>query len=425
MKITLVRIFIILLLVTSVKSNAFASSNSLSSNHRVAAIVNDNIISELEVTERINLIIATTGMQNTPETNKMLTSQVMRSLIDESLQISEVEKLNIFISDDEITQAINTLEQQRGKDSGSLIAYMKANNVDVQTFKQQLKAQISWNKLIGRSIAPKISISETELENEINFRKRETQKIVQVLLSGLLLPVSSPSEVSKVEKLASHLVTEMKNGASYDALASQLSASGARTDKPTWVDANKLDPMIKDAIAKMDKTAISSPIKMPAGIQIVKLHNKRTIRIERDAEVLLKQLILTLENDAEMKDVDVLMDIAKAVAKKPGKCKDKNIAGINDFEGLNIDISNVRTQLSLMSKEVLPLIKDLQVGQVAEPFAAPDGIHLLQLCEKISLPMPKPDENEMKQALFNKKLELESLKYLRNLRRDAFIDIRL
>ena len=39
-------------------------------------------------------------------------------------------------------------------------------------------------------------------------------------------------------------------------------------------------------------------------------------------------------------------------------------------------------------------------------------------------PAELPDEGRVKQALVQQRLELEAAKYLRNLRRDAFIDVR-
>ena len=144
-----------------------------------------------------------------------------------------------------------------------------------------------------------------------------------------------------------------------------------------------------------------------------------------DAEALFKEIVMRLRYDADLKEVDVLMGIARQVAKHPGTCAQKNVAGIDAFEDMDFKVNYTRTKFSLMSPEILPLVQNLSVEQISEPFAAPDGIHLLMLCEKIVLPTGQIDLKKTKEQLLEEKYQLEAMRSLRNLRREAFVEVRL
>jgi peptidyl-prolyl cis-trans isomerase SurA len=77
-----------------------------------------------------------------------------------------------------------------------------------------------------------------------------------------------------------------------------------------------------------------------------------------------------------------------------------------------------------LSRELRIIVERLSVGEVSEPLAARDGVRLLMICEKVTLPMTLPEREKIRAQLYNDKLELEANKLLRNLRREAFIEIK-
>ncbi len=391
----------------------------------IAAVVNDDIISLLDIQERTQLIVATTGMGDSPEIQQKLKAQVVRSLIDERLQAQAAQRLNLTVSADEIQQAIAGIEKERGRPAGSLESYLRSKGVSPETFKEQIRAQISWSKLLGRKIAPHIVIADEEILKEQDRLKSSNVVQTQYQLATLLLPIMRPEDAEPTRQLAEKLSSEIRAGASFEAIASQLSAAGGKQSTPQWVSAARLELPLREALEKLGSKGVSQPVKGPSGYQILQLLDKREQKLEADTEVALRQLVLTLKNDAQSKEVNVLMDIAHSIAKHPGSCGETTVAGIESFEGLNIDVTETRTRYSAISPEVLPLIKPLNVGEISEPFAAPDGIHLVMLCEKIGLPTSAPEKERVRAQLFDEKLQLESMKYMRDLRREAFVDIRL
>jgi peptidyl-prolyl cis-trans isomerase SurA len=393
--------------------------------NRIVAIVNSDIISSKDMDDRIALVIATTGMNDAPEIRQKLKAQIIRGLIDEKLQTQAAARLNLTISDTDVQQAIAGIEKNRNKPAGSLKGFLINRGLSTASFEDQIRAQILWNKLISRKIAPSITITDDEISEEQHRMVRDEAKQPEYKIASFLLPVMRPEDAEPTQKLAEKLVGEIQSGANFEAIAGQMSAVGGKQLSPQWVKASRLDTYLKKALEDMGDKGISTPIKTPAGYQIIQLLEKKSFNKTSDAEVALKQLILTLRDDAENKEVDVLMNIARAIAKNPGTCEEKTLAGIESFEGLNADISQIRMKLSDMSPSMRPFVEPLAIGGISDPFAAPDGIHLLMLCERTVLPEAGGDKNKAKELLFDDKIQLATMKYLRDLRREAYVDIRL
>lgn len=414
---------LILLFLLSVFTLASAGAQEA---HKIAAIVNDDIVSLLEVEDRMKLVITTTGLSNTKEVRTRLLPQIVRSLVDERLQLQAARQGNIAVSKDEIAEAVGALEKQRGKEPGSLVTFLGSKGVPATTFLAQIEAQLAWNKLIGRRLAGSITITEEELGREVDrLRKEQESARQEVLLSSVLLPVDKPENEAATQQLAQKLVAELRGGADFAAVASQLSSLKSTRTLDSWVELDVLDKALADAIRAKEGAGVLEPVRTASGYHIIKITDKRERQATADAEALFKEIVMRLRNDAAMKEVDVLMDIARQVAKHPGQCSQKTVAGIETFDDLDFTISYTRTRFSLMSPEILPLVQGLPVGGISEPFAAPDGIHLLMLCEKIAMPSGKIDLKKVRAQVLQEKYELEAMRYLRNLRREAFVEVRL
>ncbi|MFO1243286.1 MAG: peptidyl-prolyl cis-trans isomerase [Rickettsiales bacterium] len=404
----------------------FSSARAEESSYRIAAVVNDEVVTMMDVKERLKLIIGTTGLSDTEETRKQLIPRVVRSLIEERLQMQEAASNNITVSEKEVDAAVATIERQRGKAPGSLATFLEENNVPIEAFREQLRVQIAWSKLMSKRIRPRVKVTDADVTREIQRRQFQKQTVDEIQLSSVLLPVDTPENEPSTKALAEKLRGELNKGASFEAVASQLGGQ-AQNANAIWVNTTDLDPAVAAQIKDMQPGTISPVIRTAAGYQIVRLMNRRTSAgaPSVDAEILLKQILMRLKDDAESQEVDALLDIAGDVAKHPGSCSDKTVAGVENLKDLSFDVTQVRTKLSDMSPELLPFVAPLHVGEVSRPFASKEGIRILMLCERIDHPATKADRDKIRSELMNERLGLETLKYIRNLKREAFVEIRL
>jgi peptidyl-prolyl cis-trans isomerase SurA len=395
--------------------------------HTIAAVVNEDIVTELEVQDRLKLVLATTGLSDTPQVRRQLLPRIVQNLIDESLQEQEAKRYSITVAPDEVDGAIAALEQERGRPSGSLVSFLEKQGVPARTFRDQLSAQIAWSKLVGKRIRRGVAVGAEEIASEAERRLNPTAKQEELLIASLMLPVDSPDAEETTRKLAKRLRKEVEQGASFDALATQLASTQASSLEAIWVDTAQLDPLVADQLATATVPGYVGPIRTPVGYQILHLKERRETPAKplRDAELAFRRVSMSLAPDAQMREVDVLMEIAKSVRQHPGSCMDKRVAGMDNFEGLNLSVDYTRMRQSALPAALKSLVSGLRVGQVSEPFATPEGIQLMMLCEKVELPVAAPDNEKIREQLLRDKLMLAAQKYMRDLRRNAFIDIRL
>src|SRR5579884_1200947 len=56
---------------------------------RIAAVVNDEVISVLDLVSRMKMVMVSSNLPDTPETRQRLAAQVLRAIVDEKLQMQE------------------------------------------------------------------------------------------------------------------------------------------------------------------------------------------------------------------------------------------------------------------------------------------------------------------------------------------------
>lgn len=393
----------------------------------IGAVVNEDIITRLEVQDRLRLVLATTGLSDSPQVRRQLLPRIVQNLIDESLQEQEAKRYSITVSPDEIDGAIAALEQDRGRPAGSLITFLEKQGVPARTFRDQLAAQIAWSKLVGKRIRRSVNVGAEEINSEIERRMNPSAKQEELLIASLMLPVDSIDAEESTKALAKRLRQEVEKGASFEALASQLAGTQASSLEAVWVDTAQLDPLVAEQLGTAQLPGYVGPIRTPVGYQILHVKERRETvsKPMGDAELAFRRISLSLAPDAEAKEVNVLMDIAQSVRQHPGTCLEKSIVGLDSLEDLNISVDYSRMRASGVPEPLQPLVSPLRVGEVSEPFATPEGIQLMMLCEKVELPLAAPDRDKVREQLMRDKLALAAQKYMRDLRRSAFIEIRL
>lgn len=394
----------------------------------IAAIVNDDMISTLDVEQRIALTLATTGVEDSAEMRAKMRPQIIRQLIEERLQIQEAERVGITIGDDDIAAGFANINQQRGLPPGAFQQFLADNNVPLDTVKHQMHAQIGWSSVVAQSLRSRVRITDDEVQ-----RAREHavqgQDIREVQISSILLALDTPEDEPSVRALAEELAGEIRNGANFSALARQFSAGGAEMveqNQSRWVQPHQLEPVLAKVINGMQVGEVSPPIRTLSGYHLIKLQDQRSVNTAEvlDSEMLLKQITMRLARDAEQQEAEVLLDIAREVAKHPGECRENQVAGVSALEDFSFDVAFQRVQFRDIMPNLQAMLANLRVGDVSDPYATPEGIHIVQLCERIDMPRQLPDEGKVRDKLFREKIELEAAKRLRELRREALIEIR-
>jgi peptidyl-prolyl cis-trans isomerase SurA len=393
----------------------------------IAAVVNDEVISSFDLQERVQLLLATSGKQVSAEELPAARAQILQGMINDTLKLQESKRYSIRISADEIKAAMAAIEQQQGKPAGSLSAFINARGLSLEAFKQQMESQVAWRKLLGRTVRSELEVSDEEVTRAQQRLARGTA-IPEVRIASILVPPQEGISGVELENTARDIYGQLARGVDASALLSAYSERLKLDFAPVrWVPESRLAPELLEALSELKAGEITQPIPTPVGLQIIRLLDRRTLRSvpSQNAEVAMKQIILKLGDASSDVEIESKMDIARDIARYPGSCTEAGIAGLEQFAGLNIEVNYYRTTTASMSPEIRTMIDPMPVTGITDPFASADGIHLLMLCERISVPAPLPDADKVRSLLLDEKVQLESEKYLRRLRREAFIDVRI
>lgn len=245
----------------------------------IAAIVNDEAISQSEVSDRIKLVISSSGMPDTKDMYDRIRPQIVYSLIDEALRKQEARSLSLDITPEEIENAIATIGSQNGMTGKQFKDMLRARNINVQTLKDQITAQIAWSKVVARKVTPTLKVTESDVD-ALLARLRSNIGKDQYHVAEILLPLTKGTSATDVAALANKLHGQlMKDPSSFKKVATQFSksATSAQGGDIGWVVEDQLAIEVADAVSKMKKGAISRPIKSLSGYHIIKLIEKRKI----------------------------------------------------------------------------------------------------------------------------------------------------
>ena len=380
---------------------------------RIAAVVNDEAISFFDVFERVKLVVATSGLDGSPGVIQRITPQVLRALIDEHLRLQEGVRRNIDVSEDEIDRAINTIEQDNRRPSGSFLKFLEENRISVETLETRVRSELVWSKLVNRRVRRSVTISDEDIDNELELMRDNVGK-PEYLLSEIFISVDKPSEDKRVRGDATELVAQLRGGADFDSMVNQFSegVTANRGGGVGWVNAAQLSPNIVSVITTMATGDISDPIATGGGYLIVLLRDRRQSQGAGadDTQVDLRQILLTLPPDSVIREsVSGCDDMVRIAAET-----DPSLPG---------DMGIIRIKNT--PEPIKVVLRSLPLTTVSQPIRTKRGIHLLMICDKIEVEASLPGRDQIRNSLLINRLGQVSRQYLRDLRRDAFIDIRI
>ena len=393
---------------------------------RIAAVVNDDVVSLFDLVQRMRLVIFSSGLEDSAEVRRRIGPQVLRRLIDERLQLQEAKRNNVTVSDQQTLQAVKVIEKQNRLPAGQLDAYLARNGISSETLTTQVRAEMSWVQLLRRQINTFNQIGEDEVDAEIS-RLEANRGLPEYHISEIYLVIESSEQEVLVRENAERLVEQIRAGGNFRVLARQFSDGVTATQGGDigWVTGNQLDEQVAELVQQMDKGEVSDPVRISGGYLIVKLQDLRVASAFVPGDVLigLHQIVLPLSRSALTAEVEAQMALAQTIGQSVNGCAD--MAATASEIDANAPNEMVNVRVGDMSDAIRTAIRDLPIGVPSKPVRSPAGVHVFMVCKRESSDSDVPERAKIREALISKRMEVLSRSYLRNLRRDAFVDIRI
>jgi peptidyl-prolyl cis-trans isomerase SurA len=394
---------------------------------RIAAVVNDEVISIGDVTSRMKMVMLSSNLPDTPETRQRIAGQVLRTIVDEKLQMQEAKRQNITATEDEINKALAQIAKQNNMQPEQLEQALKAHGIERSALIDQLTASIVWTKLVRRLVSQTNVVSDEEIDYALK-RAKESANEPQSRVAEIFLAVDNPQQEEDVRRLAERLTEQMRQGARFSAIAQQFSQSptAAVGGDIGWVRADQLSPELGKVVAQMRPGELSPPIRTPAGFYLVLVLDRRVGRAggAEDSLLHLVQIVFPLPPqapEAARRAAIIEAQNAKTTAKS---CEE--LLKIGKEKGSPQLSSEGRLRVEQIAPAMRNLVLALQPGQASQPIVQKNGVGVIMMCDKAA-PSPPAEltREDVGETLMRQRLDTLARRYMRDLRRTAFVDVRV
>lgn len=387
---------------------------------RAAAVVNDEIISIFDVNQRLLLTVMSSGLKDTPELRQRLVSQVMRNLIDERLQAQEAARLGITVADEQVEKAAELIAKQNNMAAEQFFKLLDSRGITREAMLDRVRSQLIWQALVTRRLRPTAEVTEDEVDAVVRRIEANQGKVIWQI-SEIFLATDTPDQADDVQVNAERIVEELRNKADFTALARQFSdsASAQRGGDVGWVQQGQLPEDVESVLATMKPGQIAGPIRTLTGFYILLLRNQR--QVTTGAVTLdLKQILFALPANASAEQ-------RAAVATRATEARGR-INGCDGIDDLARSLGSPgsgdlgQVKISDLPGPVREAVAGLGNGEASKPLPVNGGLSVLVVCDRQDEGI---DRTRIRARLMDERINLQARRFMRDLRRDANVDIRI
>ncbi len=398
-------------------------------------MVNDAIITEYDLRQRILLFVSTSGQPSTPETIAKLRPQILAQLETEQLEIQEARRKNLTVSPTDVDKSIERITGDNHLTKEQLADLLKKGGVEMSTLRAQIAVQIAWQKAVQDEFQDRVNITPQDIDAEM-ARLNEGANKTHYLVSSIFLGVENSDVDAKVLKDAQDIHAQLVGGANFGTVARQFSQSptAAAGGDLGWVYQGQLPSELDAQLQKMDVGQVSEPIRSAGGYYIMGLRDKAL-----GANVVLPDPA-TLRPVGPLTVARVLLPMPPGAPKQYQENAMKLAVQIHDHvngcEMLPKMAEQVRgmvyQDLQKMGLKITDLSPDIQAaigkagpGEATPPFTSPAGIEMMVRCDKRAPEQHKynlPNRQQVEESLFDDQITMLSRRYIRDLRRNANVE---
>lgn len=398
----------------------------------IVAVVEDDVVLASELVERLDMVREQFAENNQPlPPNDILMSQIMERLILESLQVQEAERRGVVVDDETLTRAVGSFASSNNMSIEQFAQRLEQDGRNYAEFREQIRREMLMQRLQQGVVNRRITISEADIEDLLNspYYKEllsDEFRVGHILLA--LEPNASQETIQAAEAAAIEIVKELRAGADFTQMAVSRSAGSRALEGGDlgWRKAAELPTLFAEYVVQMEVGDVSPPIASGSGLHIVKLLEQRGAGVQKEEQAKLRHILVMPSAIRTPEETEALIwDIYRRIQ-----------AG-EDFAVLAEEFSeDPGSALAggdlgwTAGTEFVPAFREVMAatptGSLSEPFLSDYGWHILEVQERREQDMSEDARKDMAlKILHGRRFEEELEKWLKELRDEAYVDIRL
>ncbi len=391
---------------------------------KAAVVINGEIITGTDVDQRVALIIAANDNKVTPEEMQRLRLQVLRNLMDETLQIQAAKAKDSEVTDEEVDQTYARVASQNfNQDVAAMNGYLVKIGSSSASLKRQIRGELSWQRVLRREVQPYVNVSDEEV-NEL-LQRLQAAKGTEEYRIGEIFLSSTPETEAAVFENGKRIVEQLRQGGSFVAYARQFSeaSTAAVGGDLGWIRLAQLPSELAAAARELGTGQLVGPVQIRGGFSIIYLIDKRQVLTAdpRDAILSLKQVSINFPAGINQADAQKKANDFAAAMQTARGCG--NVDAVAAGIGATV-VGNDGVKARDLPGPLQEAMLQLSLGETSPPFGSiEEGVRVLMLCGRDD---PKADAgpsfDELMAQLEDDRVNKRAQMLLRDLRRDAIID---
>lgn len=399
---------------------------------RIIAVIGEDVImlSELRIeASKIHMRLRQKGVSPMPD-NAAIQKQAFESLVVTKLQLAEATRLGIEADEETVSRAINAIAQNNQMTVPELREALQAEGMNFDEFRRTMSDEIVVRHLRNREVTNRIQVTKSEIDSYLERSGGSDGRTAVHLLYILIATPdgASPAQREEGRIQASKVVARLHAGEDFRTVAQQVSQgqNALQGGDLGWIGINSIPPLLQPYVAKMSAGEIQGPISAGRGFHIIKLDEVRStsttiVRQTHARHILLRTNEVTSDEDArqrlaQLRERIIHGDDFEALARSNSDDKASAIKG-GDLGW------STPGNLVPAFEEQMDL---LAIGETSQPFKTQFGWHIVQVLGRRDYDATdETRRDQARKAVRDEKSEEALDAYLRRLRDEAYIELRL
>ncbi len=407
-----------------------APQRAISNIDRIVVIVNDDVITDSELNQRLRETRKQLEMEKiSAPPDAALKKQLLERMVLERLQIQLAATTGIRVSESDVDRAFETVARRNNLGVEEFRKALSQKGIDVGAYRNQLHDQLTIQQLLEREINNRVTVTDNEVDNFLENPQSRADMDVSYQLSHILIGIpesASPEAIQAARKRAEDMRREISGGANFEqtAVSQSQGADALKGGNLGWKKAGELPELFLSALKNMSVGGISDILRSPNGFHILKLNNKRgdtqadAVTQTHVRHILLKPSEILSPEDARNKLLGLRERIengADFAALARAHSEDTGSAA----SGGDLGWANPGQMVPEFEKAMNALKPD----QLSQPVKTPFGLHLIQVLGRRSHDVTQERVfAAARQQIHARKADERYEQWARQLRNEAFVE---
>ncbi len=396
----------------------------------IVAIVNEEVITQLELEDAIQAAISQLQQQGVqPPDQALMEKQILEGIIVKRIQLQRAKEMDLAISESELDDTIQRIAEENEMTVQAFYAALEQDKINFNTFRNEIRNEIIMMRLKERVIKDRVNITEGEVDNFLRTQETSAVGSDEYRMAHILVLVPERADVIQIEekrKRAEEALTKLKDGVEFSQVAAEFSdsADAMRGGVLEWRPVAQMGATFAELLSGLQQDELTRVIQSPTGFHIFKLLGRRAQEVPvvivsqtRARHILVKVSELTSESDAQQRIIELKASIDKGA-------DFQEIAKLHSEDGSAAsggDLGWVSPGDTVPDFE--QAMNALQPGQISEPVQSPFGWHLIQVVERREEDVSQQRQRQAaRQAIKARKSEVVVQNWLRQMRDMAYVE---